>query len=287
LKSITEMDRVRQPSVEEFRERYLLPQRPVVIEGAIETWKALAEWSPESFTRRHGEQHVRVVRIGKADRGQFGANLRQDEIRVADYMALFSAPGDEAPEISMGGVAVREFPGLLDDLEYPIYIDKPGVSPFFWIGIRGAKTKLHYDLQDNLHLLITGRKRVYLADRRQLKNLYPIPLLVPRWYLHPLRPFNVNRIKSRVDIEHPDYDAFPRLRNVELLETTLERGEMLFIPSCWWHELHNVESSIAINYWWRGEPSAPEFRRAMRYAQWQRFIGGVRRRIPSGGKRDI
>jgi hypothetical protein len=62
---------------------------------------------------------------------------------------------------------------------------------------------------------------------------------------------------------------------------------MLFIPACWWHELHNVESSLAINYWWRGEPSAPEFKRAMRYAQWQRFIGGVRRRIPFGGKRDI
>ena len=285
MKIVGEIERVRRPSVEEFRERFLLPQRPAVIAGAIDDWRACRDWSADSFIRRHGKQVVKVVRVDKAAGGRFADNMRQDEIQLADYMALFSAPGDEPPEIYMGGVAVRDFPGLLGDLGYPVYLDKPGVPPYFWIGIRGAKTKLHYDLQDNVHVLITGHKRVFLADREHLRNLYPVPLLRRRWYLHPVSPFNVNRIKSRVDIEQPDYRTFPRLRKVEVVQAEICSGDMLYIPSCWWHELHSLESSIAVNYWWRGEPSAPQFRRAMRFVHWERFVAAVRRRLPGAASR--
>jgi len=276
-----EIERVRKPSVEEFRERFLIPQRPVVIEGAARDWKAFSTWSPEHFTRQYGEKLVKVVRVSAADRGRFADNLSGDEIRLADYMALFSAPGDLPPEIYMGGVAVRDFPSLAAELGYPPYLDKPDVPPYFWIGIRGARTKLHYDLQDNLHLLVVGSKRVFLADREHLRDLYPVPLLRPRWYLHPIEPFNVNRIKSRVDIEAPDDRAFPRLRNVKIVEATLKPGDMLYIPSCWWHELHTLQSSIAINYWWRGEPTTPQFKRAMLITRWQRFMSRVKRRLPA------
>jgi mannose-6-phosphate isomerase-like protein (cupin superfamily) len=198
-------------------------------------------------------------------------------------MDVFREPSEGPPEIYMGGVAVGDFKGLLDDLKYPIYVDKPDVPPYFWIGLRGAHTKMHYDLQDNVHLMINGRKRVFVADREYLRDMYPVPLLRPQWYLHPISPFALDRIKSRVDIENPDYQAFPRLKNVKVQEAELLPGEILYIPSCWWHELHNLESSIAINYWWRGVPTTPQYRRAMRHTEWARFVKRVKRRIPLVG----
>ena len=42
--------RVEFPSVEDFRQRYDLPQIPVVITGAMNDWKAMAEWDHAWFT---------------------------------------------------------------------------------------------------------------------------------------------------------------------------------------------------------------------------------------------
>jgi hypoxia-inducible factor 1-alpha inhibitor (HIF hydroxylase) len=90
----------------------------------------------------------------------------------------------------------------------------------------GARSILHYDQYDNLFVQISGTKRFRIFDPLQTGNLYPYPIH------HPLDT------RAQVDLEQPDHEAFPRLRDAKgFRELTLRPGETLFLPAYWWHEV--------------------------------------------------
>jgi Cupin-like domain len=47
----------------------------------------------------------------------------------------------------------------------------------------------------------------------------------------------------------PDVDRFPLYRGLEPIEVELQGGEMLFLPSFWWHQVHSVTTEIGVNSW--------------------------------------
>jgi hypothetical protein len=55
---------------------------------------------------------------------------------------------------------------------------------------------------------------------------------------------------AQFDPENPDYVRFPKAKNIQPYIADLKGGESLFIPSFWWHHFHNIEPSIAVNFWW-------------------------------------
>jgi lysine-specific demethylase 8 len=65
---------------------------------------------------------------------------------------------------------------------------------------------------------------------------------------------------SEVDIEDPDLSRFPRFADAEPIEDILEAGEMLFLPSLWWHRISAMDPNIAVNFWWD-----PPLRTALRW----------------------
>jgi ribosomal protein L16 Arg81 hydroxylase len=53
-----------------------------------------------------------------------------------------------------------------------------------------------------------------------------------------------------VDVEHPDYARFPRLREAEMFVAELDPGDVIYIPRGWWHHVRTLDLSIAVNFWW-------------------------------------
>jgi hypoxia-inducible factor 1-alpha inhibitor (HIF hydroxylase) len=108
---------------------------------------------------------------------------------------------------------------------------------------RGARSILHFDQYDNLFVQISGSKRFKIYDPQQTRNLYPYPVH------HPMDT------RSRVDLERPDYDAFPWLARAEGFELVLHPGQTLFLPAYWWHEviteptISEDELTISVNFW--------------------------------------
>jgi ribosomal protein L16 Arg81 hydroxylase len=107
-----------------------------------------------------------------------------------------------------------------------------------WIGATGFVSSLHRDLADNLHAQVSGRKRFTLVAPRQSACVYPNSFFdgVPNG--------------CRVDIEHPDYPRFPRLREAEVFVAELGPGDVIYIPRGWWHHVRTLELSISVNFWW-------------------------------------
>jgi hypothetical protein len=93
---------------------------------------------------------------------------------------------------------------------------------------------MHFDTE-NMHAAITeiyGDKAFVMFPPEDTVNLYPredIP--------------NKTAIK---DIDDVDLEKFPRFANATRYETILHPGDMVFVPSKWWHTARVVTTSISI-----------------------------------------
>jgi hypoxia-inducible factor 1-alpha inhibitor (HIF hydroxylase) len=111
------------------------------------------------------------------------------------------------------------------------------------VGMHDVTTPVHYDGMENLFAMISGHKRCILFNPSQYRSLYPFPAHHP------------HDRQSQVDFDNPNFDMFPRFREAHGYETILEPGEVLYIPSHWWHYIESEENSmtISLNFWF--EPS--------------------------------
>lgn len=132
------------------------------------------------------------------------------------------------------------FPGFERDNSIELL---PGdVIPRAWIGNR-IRVAPHYDLFENLGIVVAGRRRFILFPPDQLKNLYAGPFeLTP-----------AGTPVSLVDPLAPDLGRYPRfaeaMKAAQIAE--LEPGDAIYIPFHWWHGVDSLAPvNLFVNYWW-------------------------------------
>lgn len=52
---------------------------------------------------------------------------------------------------------------------------------------------------------------------------------------------------SPVDIKKPNYERFPRFKNRTSFRCEVSEGEVLFLPSFWWHEVQSSPDHLKRN----------------------------------------
>jgi len=116
-----------------------------------------------------------------------------------------------------------------------------------WIGNR-TTALAHYDMSNNIACVAVGRRRFTLFPPEQIANLYP----------GPLEPTPGGQVVTMTDIDAPDFERFPNLRQAldAAQVAELEPGDALFYPAMWWHQVRALESfNVMVNYWWNTSPS--------------------------------
>src|SRR6185436_2249856 len=74
-----------------------------------------------------------------------------------------------------------------------------------------------------------------------------------------LPPGNYRRLyshffsESPIDPREADHSQYPKYAGIEPCETTLDPGDVLYLPQYWWHFVSALELSININTWARAE----------------------------------
>jgi len=65
---------------------------------------------------------------------------------------------------------------------------------------------------------------------------------------------STSMVMSPVDISKPALDRYPLFKKTSYLNCTIGPGEMLYLPSFWWHEVKSspdkLHRNIAVNYWY-------------------------------------
>lgn len=115
-------------------------------------------------------------------------------------------------------------------------------SNLLLIATEGNVTPCHYDEQQNFFAQIHGYKRFLLFPPEQFECLYPHPVYHP------------HDRQSQVDFDAPDYEKFPKFKEVKAVETIVGPGDVLFIPMYWWHHVESIPNgsyTMSINFWYK------------------------------------
>lgn len=112
--------------------------------------------------------------------------------------------------------------------------EEGGDRLFIYVTAQGVVTRAHYDTNAAVLIQFSGRKHLLLFSPVYFHNMYPI---------HDLDSGRDRR--SLVDIRSPDLEQHPLIRDVQAMETTLEPGDAIFLPSNWWHEVEALSLSIS------------------------------------------
>lgn len=225
-------------SRDEFLDRYVRGCRPVVLTDVAEDWPAMARWSPADLRARFGhlDVDVQVGRNADALFEQHKGRLRQ-RMTVAAFVDLVTGGGATNDHyLTANDEMLRrpEFMPLLQDIGSMPPICDPALlhtAASFWFGPAGTRTPLHHDTLMLFHTQVVGRKRWRFVS----------PLQTPLLY-------NRMGVYSPIDLDEPDYDRYPRLREAVVLETVLDPGDTLFLPLGWWHQVSALELSMSFSY---------------------------------------
>jgi hypothetical protein len=232
---------------------------PVIVTDATKSWKALSTWSLDFFKQNYGSETV-VPGIGI-----YGKSRRVMKIAdFLDYVELPTAkrrgfwidletkrPREERPEDNAAPLYLHDqnlfltHSNLLEDVTpnpdciddwlalLPEDLQRLLQSTRYYqrgllIGPKDSVSNLHYDFLDTHAYLapIIGKKLCILFSPEDSDFLYD----------------------GAVNPEIPDVESFPLFSQARAFLCILEPGELLLIPSRWWHYVRNLEKTITVNY---------------------------------------
>mmetsp|Transcript_41898 Transcript_41898/g.97016 ORF Transcript_41898/g.97016 Transcript_41898/m.97016 type:complete len:120 (+) Transcript_41898:139-498(+) len=52
-----------------------------------------------------------------------------------------------------------------------------------------------------------------------------------------------------LDVARPDLERFPDFARAGVVEVSVRRGEMLYLPAMWYHQVEQRGLTVAVNYW--------------------------------------
>jgi hypothetical protein len=228
-------------SAHEFFRDYALQNRPVVITDVMKDWPALSKWTPQFFADRYPEKVVKF--------------RDKSELPMAAFIkkVLNSTPETPAPYWTNAPV-LEHFPELMADINPDLPYFKPNWAGrhFLHPGMRttlkrgamieiyiggngGAFPVVHWDgLSTHAFLMqVYGRKRYYVWSPEDSACMYPHG-----------EPPNLSPVR---DVENPDLEKYPLFAKARLTTFVLEPGELLFVPSRWWHTAKMLTPSITLS----------------------------------------
>jgi hypothetical protein len=222
---------------------YISNNKPVVIVG-VDHSLPLMEWSLERLINEYSDIVIRVLR---SETQYFVYNEKKErtilQMSLADFYAKgILRPGSDGFFYTLGRSPINQFSGFDEYMELPSVLSKivDGImrSPErnIWISPQGTRTALHFDAVENLNLQIEGSKN-FLLYPPKLHGMHAC-----RWSS---QAAYVSSIDPRNDLA---IDGFPYTDGQEVI---LEKGEMLYLPYGWWHQVDTVGNiNLNANFWW-------------------------------------
>mmetsp|Transcript_3149 Transcript_3149/g.6369 ORF Transcript_3149/g.6369 Transcript_3149/m.6369 type:complete len:610 (+) Transcript_3149:281-2110(+) len=102
-------------------------------------------------------------------------------------------------------------------------------------GMKGVIAENHFDLSRNAIVLLGGQRRYILGHPNQCNNMN----LLPRG--HP------SARHSAVDWSDPDLDSFPTFEKAHVNEVVMQPGDVMYLPTNWFHYIISLELNFQCN----------------------------------------
>ncbi|MGB5189778.1 cupin-like domain-containing protein [Robiginitalea sp.] len=230
---LEKVPRVSRISKESFLREYYRPQKPVIIERAIEHWPAYTKWNLDYMRDVAGSKEVPLYDDRPVDHKD-GFNEPHARMKMADYIDLLRREPTRY-RIFLWNI-LKEVPELQGDFEYPDFgLRLMKGLPMLFFGGRDSYTFMHYDidLANIFHFHFEGEKEVILFSQSENQFLYKVP--------HSLIAH------EGIDFSAPDLNAWPALRHAEGYKAQLSHGEVLYMPEGYWHHMRYLTPGFSMS----------------------------------------
>ncbi|XP_015261837.1 PREDICTED: lysine-specific demethylase 8 [Gekko japonicus] len=225
------------PSLEHFRDNFLLPQKPVILEGIVDHWPCMKKWSVDYIRQVAGSRTVPV---------EVGSRYTDEEwsqalMSVDDFISRYIETENHTGYLAQHQL-FDQIPELKRDIGVPDYCclgqgEEEDITVNAWFGPAGTVSPLHQDPQQNFLVQVMGRKYLRLYSPAQSENLYP-------------HEGHLLHNTSQVEVEDPDLVKFPQFERAAFQACILEPGQVLFIPVKYWHYVRALDTSFSVSFWW-------------------------------------
>jgi len=252
------------PTASELFQEHVLPSRPAIIRGSIDEGRfpPLRDFPDRGFLRHCcGHRRVLVKSLAHKDREGRPVFVSDPELKLP-FGAFLDAVGEHersgAPvPFYLGKVALRrELPELAQAVQDASTCPQrefgncfgslipEGVFTYFGCGRN--TTAVHFDAHENLLLCLSGSKRLFLYHPSDARFLYPCSDFSRSAVVPFVRADDLERDPELSAVR----DRYPLLCHARALEVKLEAGDLLYLPSCWWHCVEGSEEPNMILNWW-------------------------------------
>ncbi len=195
--------------------RALFGSSPILVEYSLsEIFRPLPELNDGRYFRKVMPFDQALERIAYCDHYAFNHYI--SSLHVDDLL----------------GEAAAHLPQLRNSVNFP------PMNRILFIGNSKSGTHLHYDLPDNVVLVLAGKKQFRFLPPRYLRQLKP--------HAHRHSCCNYSSLTDgeiRSFIQHQ--------RDPDIFSITADPGEMIYIPSCWWHRVVNEGLTISLSNFWQ------------------------------------
>jgi lysine-specific demethylase 8/hypoxia-inducible factor 1-alpha inhibitor (HIF hydroxylase) len=266
-------------STEDFKTLYRTPGIPIVIRGLL---GAEPEWNLDYLCQQLGDREFPVRQYGweryQQDKRQWntmGSGVETQTMPFIHYAKLLQNGEAQQQDLYLGKVALTHTPlansSALKQVEARLGLKAPVSAANLWVGLAGHVTCLHCDPFDGILMQFCGSKRVVLFPPSQLGNLYPFSI-----WEHLRHGLKRRASYSQVYPDRPDFDAFPQFKAAlqHRYEVILQRGDALFIPVGWWHEVTTLGTGVvcSVNRFWS---ISPRSRALQSWNKWRIHLGSL------------
>jgi len=230
---LTEIERVKTISKEDFYNNYVKKQKPLVIEQLTNDWPAYEKWHLNYMKEIAGDKIVPLYDDRPVSH-EDGFNQAHAEMKMSDYVDLLQSKPTNY-RIFLYNL-MKSVPVLRNDFKWPdMGLSLVKQLPMLFFGGESSRVFMHYDIDYSniLHFHFHGTKQCILFGPEQTPFLYKVP--------HAL----ISR--EDIDFDNPDFEKWPALKNAKGLITKLNHGEMLYMPEGYWHYMKYLTPGFSMS----------------------------------------
>lgn len=230
---LSEIERVKTISKEDFYKNYVRKQKPLVIEQLTHDWPAYSKWKLH-YIKEIAADKIVPLYDDRPVSHKDGFNEAHAKMRMGDYIDLLLKEPTNY-RIFLYNL-IKEVPALFNDFKWPdIGLKLVKQLPMLFFGGENSRVFMHYDIDYSniLHFHFHGKKRCVLFAPSQTPYLYKVP--------HAL----ISR--EDIDFDDPDFEKWPALKKAKGLVAELNHGEMLYMPEGYWHYMKYLTPGFSMS----------------------------------------
>ena len=210
-----------------FQSKFVTGVKPVILSGFAKDWQCCREWSFDYFFEKFADEVCGVTEYSE-----------NDDITLSQFIESMRKGVEGRSHFSRVVQNNKELLSQIDFSDFDKFLGwQTHVTSYqFFLGPQGAITPLHAGGTNNFSVQICGKKTWRLIDTRNNPVIHPQITRGPLFSSH-LDPL-------------ADVETWPENKFLKVYRADLEPGDVLYIPTFFWHHVQYTTDSIAAGLRW-------------------------------------